>query len=943
MKKIRSNFILISILCLIVFYSCNNEEKSSRRIIDLSGEWQFETDSEDKGIDGEWFNRNLNDKIDLPGTTDIGKKGKLNIDSTTSYLSRVYTYTGAAWYKKEIEIPQDWEGKHVQLIMERTKPAMVWIDNKFVGESILLESPQVYDLSSYISPGKHSIAIRIDNSLNKTPYGNVHIYSDDTQTNWNGIIGRFCLEASSKTYIKDIQAFPDVDNKKIIVKIKIGNPLKSEKIIAELLIEKMRGPIHVRLKPVSHKIECDSVLKIEYDLSGNFHLWDDYHQNLYNLTVKIKDLNKKWEDCMAVNFGMRKFSVKGTRFAINDRITFLRGKNDACVFPLTGHVPMDEETWMKVMSIAKEYGINHYRFHSWCPPEAAFRAADKLGIFVQVELSFWGQISSDTITEQLLEEGYSVLKNYANHPSFVMFSMGNEIWGDLQKAGYIMNKLKKADKRPLYTHGSNDNIGYSEPTSGSDYFLAARTPSAGDDPNTHTRLTHAFADSKDGGLLNSRFPSTKINFDYPVQSIHIPLVSHEVGQYQIYPDFKEIEKYTGVLKAKNLEIFKKRLENSGMAKQDIDFNKASGALSAICYRAEIEAALRTGGMAGFQLLDLQDYPGQGTALVGILDAFMDSKNVIAKEEWRHFTNDVVPLLIFDKYCWTNDEFFKAEVKVANYSDKKIKRKILWKVTDESGNLYKSGVLNPHVIPNEGLNSVGFIKFSLALFNVAMKLNVNIYIDSTKYMNSYPVWVYPKNISFEIPEDIMVSTILNKALLLHIEAGGKVLLMPKASSVSENSLPGMFISDFWNFGMFKQISQSAGMPVSPGTMGLLMDPKHALFSQFPTEFHTDWQWWSIIKNSNSLIIDNIGNDYKPIVQVIDNMERNHKLGMIFEFKIGKGKLLICMSRLTDNLDIPEVRQLYKSILSYMSSTKFNPQYNINEDQLKQMVRYSITRF
>jgi len=304
---------------------------------------------------------------------------------------------------------------------------------------------------------------------------------------------------------------------------------------------------------------------------------------------------------------------------------------------------------------------------------------------------------------------------------------------------------------------------------------------------------------------------------------------------------------------------------------------------------------------------------------------------------------VVPLLVFDKYCWTNDEIFKADVMVANYSDKILKNRIHWKITDEKGNSLKSGILNPKEIPNEGLDSIGVIHYNLISLKKAMRLNVNVVIESTDYQNSYPVWVYPKNIAVEIPKDVMVSSLLNKALLNHLEAGGKALLIPVSSSVFHNSVPGMFIPDFWNYGMFRQISQSAGMPVSPGTLGLLMDPEHPIFDQFPTDFHTNWQWWSILKNSNSLILDIMDKDYRPIVQVIDNMERNHKLGLIFEFSVGKGKLIVCMSRLTENLDKPEVSQLYSSILSYMSSDKFKPEFVISPDQLKQLIRYSFTKF
>jgi hypothetical protein len=238
---------------------------------------------------------------------------------------------------------------------------------------------------------------------------------------------------------------------------------------------------------------------------------------------------------------MRKFSADGTQFKINGRTTFLRGKHDACVFPLTGHPPMDAEGWLKIFEIAKSYGINHYRFHSYCPPEAAFDVADKVGIFLQAELPFWGGLESDTVANMLKEEGIEMLKQYANHPSFVMFSHGNEIWSghDLVEKNII--SLKEYDNRPLYTMGSNNNIGYVAPRKCSDFFVAARTPFAHDTTLTHLRLTHAFADSRDGGILNTQTPSTEMNFSYPVSQIDIPIISHEIGQYQIYPDYNELK------------------------------------------------------------------------------------------------------------------------------------------------------------------------------------------------------------------------------------------------------------------------------------------------------------------------------------------------------------------------------------------------------------------
>ena len=570
----------------------------------------------------------------------------------------------------------------------------------------------------------------------------MHIYSDDTQTNWNGIIGEFRLEASDKTYISNVQVFPDIDNQKIRVRISLVNPGHSNNLRIDLKVAKELQDKTSKLKPAEFQVSGDSIVELEYALGSKTDLWDEYSQPVYTLNA-ILSMENQVLDNMTSQFGMRKFSVKGTHFTINGRTTFLRGKHDACVFPLTGHPPMDTAGWMRAFRIARSYGINHYRFHSWCPPEAAFIAADRMGIYLQPELPFWGGLKDDSIVSMLRNEGLALLQRYGNHPSFVMLSAGNEIWGDQKPVENLIAGLKKADNRPLYTQGSNNNIGYTGPVPGADYHTAARTPYAGDTILTHTRLTQAFCDSRDGGILNTVLPSASLNFDYAVSQIQVPLISHEVGQYQIYPDFKEIGKYTGVLRALNLEVFRNRLERSGMLDQNRQFTDASGKWSALCYRDEIEAALRTGGLAGFQLLDLQDFPGQGTALVGILDAFMDSKNVITAEEWRQFCNDVVPLLVFEKYCWTNKETFSALVQIAQYGQADMNNTLSWKVSDKNGRIVNSGQFEKVKIPQGGLFSMGKIEFPLAEIKTPQKLTISLSLENTQYINTYCVWVYPQ--------------------------------------------------------------------------------------------------------------------------------------------------------------------------------------------------------
>jgi hypothetical protein len=923
--------LLFSVATIFTFGQvAKTDDHAFRAWLDLKGQWQFSLDSANKGIAEKWFSKALGDQLSLPGTTDLNKKGFLNKDSTTMHYSRVYKYEGPAWYQRKLTIPKNFKNKHIQLFLERTKSTQVWIDETWIGGSSILQSPQEFDLSKYLSPGDHVITIRVDNNLKLTPYGNVHIYSDDAQTNWNGIIGEMFLEASARTYISDLQVFPDIDNKKVDVRLDIPNPDAFKRITVELLLEKTQDGKTVQLKAQRFEQASAGKLALSYSFEEEPQLWDEYNRPLYKLTAVLSA--GKVKDAVSAEFGMRQFRTKGTQFSINDRITFLRGKHDAAVFPLTGYPPMDVSGWLKVFNVAKTYGINHYRFHSWSPPKAAFTAADQLGIYLQVELPFWAGLDNDTLASALRAEGMAMLKHFANHPSFVMFSHGNEIWGGHDRVEQNILAFKAYDPRPLYTMGSNVNIGYHPLQKSSDFFVGSRTGSKGDTILTHTRMTHAFADSKQGARLNSLPPSTDFDYSYPVSELKVPIVSHEIGQYQIYPDYREIQKYTGVVEARNLEIFRNRLKKAGMLDQNTAFQQASGMWSALCYKAEMEAAFRTKGFGGFQLLDLQDFTGQGTALVGILDAFMDSKNVISEADWRMSINDVVLLAAFPKYVWTNTEQFKAKIEVANYSNKDLTQAVVWKLMKRDGETLAMSILEGLVVKQGGLTTIKNISIPLASIKQAEQVFLEIAIENSPYKNVYPIWVYPASSPVLQPKDVNVVTKIDGKVFNQLQRGAKILLFPKADDVKNHAVQGLFPPEFWNWGMFKGISENVKKPVSPGTLGLLMNPKHPLFALFPTDSHTNWQWFSIIKASNPLILNKTDHTYRPIVQVIDNLERNDKLGMVFEFKVGKGKLLVCMSQLNLIMDKPEAKQLYNSILHYMNSADFNPAYQATAAEL-----------
>ena len=793
----------------------------------------------------------------LPGTIDTNHLGFAPSDTTeTTHLTRLYAYKGKATYFRIIEIPRQWKKGAVELFLERTKPTWVYLDGKLVDSCNFISTPQRYILPKMKS-GKHQLEIVVDNSrgVPEQVYGSSHAYTEDTQTNWNGIIGEILLEVKSEERRAD--------------KVKSEERrVKNSNVISPASVQTYTGTV----------LPC----------------FKDFH-------------------------------IEGAHFYANGHPVFLRGKHDAAVWSLTGHVDMTVEGWMKYLGTCKEYGINHVRFHSWCPPEAAFVAADSLGIYLQPELPFWGSFDDkdETLMKFLHQEGENILREYGHHPSFRMMALGNELWGDIGKMKEFVDDFRKIAPDKYYTFGSNYYLGYQGIKEGMDYFTTCRIGGEGwGKYNTHTRGSFSFADAYDGGMINHFHPNSTMNFDEACDKAGIPIISHETGQFQTYPDYREIKKYTGVLHPYNFEVFRRRLAAAGMLSQADDFHKASGLWSVKLYKADIEMDLRTRNMAGFQLLDIQDYPGQGSAFVGILDAFMESKGITTPEEWRQWCSPVVPLLEMEKFCFEDGEKIQAKVKVANYGGTSLYgKKLMWKIGDAEG------VMNIFTY-DEGLIDVGILDEEISADKPA-KLNVSLNIEGTEARNSYELWVYPKKALEK--KGIIIARDLNQEVVKVLEKGGKVLWMP-------DSLPytvgGLFQTDYWNYRMFKTICENNKKKVSPGTLGILTNPEHPIFKGFPTEMHTNWQWFPVIKESHPLVLDNFAKDYRPVVQVIDNIERNHKLGLVMEWKVGAGKLLVCMSDLEKASKYPEGKAFYQSVIDYMRSADFNPSAEITVDELKQ---------
>jgi hypothetical protein len=939
-----NGYLLATLLCLFLL-SDSMRASDVPQAMSLTGKWNFRVDSLDAGVAAGWFTGFSGDSILLPGSMAERGKGE-DIGTNTRWTGHIVDsawftearfaryrqpghvkvpfwlnppkhYVGSAWYQRTLAIPSAWRGKRIVLTLERCHwDTELWVDTVYAGTRNSLSTPHTYDLTPYLLTGTHNhfprmhrLSLRIDNRLEKISVGaSAHSVTDHTQTNWNGIIGTMELRAGPPVWIDDLQVFPDLTHWGFLVRVTVRNVTELP-WSGNLTVESREtaGPGRIRLLPLSlpvHLKNDSTTVECLYLPGKDLRLWDEFKPNVYTLTATLVPASGRGEKSrQTVMCGLREFRAEGTQLTINGRPVFLRGTLEAAIFPKTGYPPTDVASWKRIFRICREHGLNHMRFHSWCPPEAAFAAADAAGFYLQVEVCMWTRVGDGKpLDHWLYEESERIVRAYGNHPSFCMMATGNEPAGDNKDRwlGDFVSSWKKKDGRRVYTS-------------------AAAWPQIPE--NDYHNLYGPRIQSWGAGLesiINKEPPGTLYDFRRDIAPYAVPVVSHEVGQWCAYPNFGEIGKYSGVLKAGNFEIFKESLETNHLGSLAHTFLIASGKLQTLCYKADIEAALRTPGLAGFQLLDLHDFPGQGTAPVGVLDAFWDTKGYVTPGEYRRFCNRTVPLARMPKLVFTAAETLNAVIEVAHFGPRSLVRIVPhWQIEDSAGHIVQSGDLRRSDIPIGNGKALGSIHVALDGFAAPARYTLAVGVD--RWRNSWDFWVYPHVLPGLRKSTVMIARRFDRSVEDHLQRGGKALLIPEKGSVRPEhggNIAVGFSSIFWN------TSWTRGQP--PHTLGILCDPGHPAFADFPTEGHTNWQWWEILKDAQAMRMESFDTLLVPIVRLIDDWNTNRSLALAFEVRAGAGSLLVISADILPGAgERPAARQLLHSLLRYMESDRFRP--------------------
>lgn len=897
-----------------------------KKRMELSGMW------EGQALDLGTF------QVYLPGTLDTNGIGNTDIPDLSTRLTRIHTYEGKVRYSRKIIIPKIKEG-HLFLKIERTKELSVKVNGKECKayEEGTMSTPWWYEISEYAGQ-EVKLTLTVDNYYICWPRSSIigsSAATDETQTNWNGVLGDMAIYETENVFFEDLRIYPLHEKLEIQGKINGISYYEAKKRNLTIILKSDS------LEEKSVKLSCDQWLEIKGERSDekwvnikikNLHVdkdcqkWDENEGNLYSINVSVVEPKETETQIIAAvdrMFGIREFAVDNElRLTMNRRHFFLRGEANCCVFPETGHPPMTKAAWKKVLRSYAEYGVNCMRFHSWCPPEAAFIAADEMGMLMQPELSQWNfkdAFADEKSRDYYTKELFAILKVLANHPSFVMLTFGNELQyteeGSVY-AGKLLDKARDYDSTRLYANSSNYHYGEVGIDSKSDFYTAM----------AYGKEMLRATSSPMIGHLNHEYPSSKHTYEKTVKEIQKDgktVFGFEVGQYEVLPDFSEIEKFMGITRAVNLEIVKEKVLKQGILSEWEKYVQATGELALICYREEVEAVLRTEGMSGLSLLGLQDFPGQGTALVGMMNSHLEAKpyEFSRPERFRKFFTSQLPLVYLEKYTYEGGEHLQAELRFANYGKKQEICESGWKLVNDK-KVVKSGTFEKKLYPNGEVRTAGTIELSLPEEENAIKYELRVFAGDI--VNQYSIWVYPKK-KAQYPENVIVVRELTESVLKQIEAGQTVLLDADISKENfKTSVNVQFTTDFWSVGTF---------PEQEGTMGLLIEKEHPALKKFPTEMHSDYQWWPMSKGKAMILPKQI----HPIITVMDSCSKLRHMGLLFEAVCGKGKIMISSMNLSGNQQYPECGYLLQCLVEYLSENQKSSMQTVTEEELRQIIK------
>ncbi|PYY27261.1 glycoside hydrolase family 2 protein [Paenibacillus illinoisensis] len=949
-----------------------------RHTFDLKGTWKFclETDLANGGrppISDE----SVWGTIQVPGSWEEQGYGNEPDYHRMDTWTKISEYEGTAWYSTIVDLPVSEPDCEYVLRLEGVRwTTDLWVNGHHAGQRDSLLVAHEWDITSLIhSEGQNQLELRVDNTMKLSLAGS-HIHSIHTATAWGGITGGAYLDQLPSSRIKQLYIQPDAENGIVTIRYDVSaseSPLTST---CQLHVD-IRHPDGSWLPRQTRTIASMSLPNEDQQFEGSYGteqwdldlgqekdiaLWSDRSPRLYQVVVSLQDEGREL-DRVERTFGMRSFRANGKKLELNSVPVFLRGYVDCCIFPLTGYPVWDKQHYVQQFRTAKSYGFNHVRLHGWSAPRPFWEAADEEGMLVQAELPHWSRWFENRDVKApaeirlfLTRELKGLLHSLHTHPSFVMFSLGNELIGPNghPELNDLVELARSIDPTRLYT----DNTGFGQlPAQGrnADFYIQSL--------NWHPPLESEL----------SAVPDTTLDYHDVTRLTNNPVVGHEHAQFTMYVRPQEREKYTGVLRPSWLESIEESIARRGLADDVEDFQHASGIHLMRSLKEAMERVRRTPDAAGIQLLDIRDFPGQGHATTGVLDVFWESKGIVEPAAFKQFNESIVLLLGSRQRTYYAGEPIYIEASISHYGERPIvDASIHWKlirnhIIEDEGE-WAHGDISCGSVVSLGRLTVQAPKHGAAAFVIEAEIrsgHSETVAGSVWYGWSFPhyhphdrshrIWncvgeLQPflldshhrqvdhldgKDLISQSQIELVIISSLTPNILDYLMNGGHVWLQAKPDELYD-VVDTKYLPVFWNYLMFA--TQSGA------TMGMNLQEKVPLLGRFPHDQASDWHWYHLVNGTPAICLDSL-HGVRPSIEVIDHFHRAKRLAYAFEARVGRGKLLVSSLPFANvsMMKRPEAAFLFQEMIGYLLGDQFDPVATISTAELLGIVKLQTIQF
>ena len=840
--------------------------------VTLSGTWHVEGD----GIAGE---------AKLPGTlaeAHLGKRWTVHDFETTmdlpqsEALVQEWQYVGKATWARSVELSAADCEHPMELFLER----VMWASEAFwdgvsLGQCDSLATPHIHEVPHKIlTPGRHELRIVIDNACRYNFSRQSHAYGPNMQAVWNGVLGR--------------------------IELRRAHPLRAARVFASapsggrLEIETASDVVAVEVEGLKVSGWRREGGRIVVSLAEEPECWNEFHPALYTVRLTAADGFEH-----SIRFGFRSVGTKGRLLTLNGAAIFTRGNVENANFAKDGTPWMEKGEWLRVFRTLKdEDGVNAVRFHTWCPPEAAFEAADELGIILHPEVGIWTDkwmSDGDEVGNGKPVDGFvrremkAIADAYGNSPSFFSLSIGNELGSsNFETMGRWVDEHKKYDPRALCYASSARDI-----TEADDFSLSHVVPGK--------------------GLAREKLmPHTDWDYEDIYSAATIPTIAHEIGQWPVYPIWEELlSPFTGAMRPWNLTRHYETAARKNALKFQNEYHAASAKLNRLIYKEEVESFLRTPSCAGLQLLNVQDYTGQAEALVGWRDPFYRLK--CGFRDMPPFSNvwgPVCYLARFSRFTYIVGETYRATLQIRNLTERPL----------EAGTAFpyalgekKGEVRLKSTIPPGEVKTVAVVECPLSDNMVRSRQTLRF------GCNEWNFWVYPREGRCAAPEGVVETS--DPATMKRAVLDGKTVLY---CGPSFKSAKGQFKPVFWSARWFPVANTTAA------ALGTWFDVRHPALAGFVTDDFTDWQWYSLSQGATVHALKGLPDGFRPIALSVNDFHFSDFTATMFEVLVGKGRLFVCGYDLA--ADTPEARRLRASVCAYLSGAPTNGTPLVSEEWL-----------